>query len=159
MSPLNPFASALPGRIRLRHPALRNRDIHARVLDSLREFADIESNPAVGSMLLRFDPTDAELEARIRAEVAALLGPAEASPAEPGSETAATAPPPAPHGSRRRRRAKWELNRAAKIGAVASMALSLAALKSSRKLHAQAGVLSLALTLIHIVVHRRHVLR
>lgn len=151
MSPVNPFASVLPGRIRLRHPLLRDRDVRERVLDSLRPLADIASNPAVGSLLLRFDPTDGDREARIRAEVAAMFNTAEPS--------AAPDPAPAAHAPRRRRRAKWELNRAAKIGAVASMAVSLAALGSSRKLHAQAGVLSVALTLIHMLVHRRHMLR
>jgi hypothetical protein len=157
---LNPFASVLPGRIRLRHPVLRNRDVHARILESLQEFAEIESNPAVGSLLLRFDPTDRDMEARIRAEVAAVFGAAEPPAVEPASSAIADpAPTPALHAPRRRRRAKWELNRAAKIGAVASMAVSLAALTTSRKLHAQAGVLAVALMLIHMLVHRRHVLR
>jgi len=159
MNPLNPFASVLPGRIRLRHPVLRNRDVHARVLERLQGFADIESNPAVGSLLLRFDPKDRGMEARIRAEVAAVLGAAAPAADPPSAVIADPAPTSAPHAPRRRRRAKWELNRAAKIGAVMSMAASLAALRASRKLHAQAGVLAVALMLIHILVHRRHVLR
>jgi len=155
------FASVLPGRIRLRHPMLRNRKALAQFVERLGKFANVDSNPAVGSLLLRFDPADAEAKARIRAEVAAILGdldptrPAEAP--DPEEDPNEVPPPPGP--ARRRRAAKWELNRVAKIGSAAAMAVSLAALSSSRKLHAQAGALSVALMLAHIAVHWRRTFR
>ena len=154
----NLFASVLPGRIRLRHPVLRNRDLHVRTVERLRELADVESNPATGSLLLRFDPADADMETRIRAEVATFFGDVEPA-SEEVSEGDLDAAPRRTEGAGRRRAAKWELNRVAKLGSMASMAVSLAALGSSRKLHAQAGVLSVALMLAHIAVHWRRVPR
>ena len=50
---------------------------------------------------------------------------------------------------------KQDLNRLAKIGAVVSMAVSLAALGTSKKLHAQAGYVFVAMMLAHMAVHWR----
>ncbi|MCW2318062.1 hypothetical protein M2322_003629 [Rhodoblastus acidophilus] len=148
------FASDLPGRIRLRHPMLRNRDAHARFHDRLRELAEVESNPAAGSLLLRFDPADAGLNARIRAEIAALFGEAAPSSAPPSAAPERRSNAPVLNA-----RAKWEINRVAKIGAIAAMAFSIAALRSSRKLHAQAGALSVFLMLVHVAIHWRRAFR
>ena len=144
------FASVLPGRIRLRHPLLRDGARHAALSERLAALVAVEGNPRLGSLLLRFDPADSGMEARIRAEVAAAL---------PAPEPAAR---PVPHvGKRialpksRKAAAKWEINRAAKIGAIVSMAISLAALGTSKKLHAQAGFVFVAMMLAHMAAHWR----
>lgn len=143
------FVSVLPGRIRLRHALLRHAGRFRDLTMRLQPLAQVEGNPAIGSMLLRFDPADAGIEARIRAEVAASLPAEEAikprSPPHVGKRIALAAP----------HKAKWEINRAAKIGAVASMAVSLAALGTSRKLHAQAGALFVLMMLTHMAIHWR----
>lgn len=149
MDGVTAFVSVLPGRIRLRHPALRERARHAELTTRLQKLVQVEGNPALGSLLLRFAPDDDGMVARIRAEVAAVL---------PVSST--DQPRPRPHVGQRialtgPRKAKWEINRAAKIGAVVSMAVSLAALGSSKKLHAQAGAVFVAMMLAHMAVHWR----
>lgn len=142
------FASVLPGRIRLRHPLLRDVRRHAALTARLAPLAAIEGDAAVGSLLLHFDPAQRDMPARIRAELAAVWPKATAPQA------------PAPHRHKpRKNKAKWEVNRAAKIGAIVSMAVSLAALGSSRKLHAQAGVVFLGMMLTHMAVHWRRTLK
>ena len=145
------FVSVLPGRIRLRHPLLRDTGRHRALTARLLPLALVEGNPVIGSLLLRFDPADPGMETRIRAEVAAVLPIDPSAPASPrasphmGTRIAL----PQPH------KAKWQINRAAKIGAVASMAVSLAALGSSRKLHAQAGAVFVMMMLTHMATHWR----
>lgn len=146
MDHVNVFASVLPGRIRLRHAILRDRALHADLAGRLEKLVTVQGNPAVGSLLLSFDAADPGMESRIRAEVAAVL------------------PPPQPktvhHVGRRialprMKSTKQDMNRLAKIGAVISMAVSLAALGTSRKLHAQAGFVFVAMMLAHMAVHWR----
>lgn len=146
------FASVLPGRIRLRHPLLRDSRRHAALAARLAPLAAIEGDAAVGSLLLRFDPVQRDMPARIRAELAAVWPKAAVAP------TPALVPAPHRH-KPRKNKAKWEVNRAAKIGAILSMAVSLAALGSSRKLHAQAGVVFLGMMLTHMAVHWRRTLK
>lgn len=142
------FASVLPGRIRLRHPLLRDAKRHAALTARLAPLATLEGDAAVGSLLLRFDPALRDMPARIRAELAAVW-PQAAAPQVP-----------TPHRHKpRKNKAKWEVNRAAKIGAILSMAVSLAALGSSRKLHAQAGMVFLGMMLTHMAVHWRRTLK
>ncbi|PWC44238.1 HMA2 domain-containing protein [Azospirillum sp. TSO22-1] len=138
------IVSAVPGRIRLRHPTLRRSDHHRDVADRLAAVDGLrvaESNPAVGSLLVLYDPAaldPAEAEARVAA-VAGL---------DPGAAPAATpASAMRPMASR--------INRAAKIGMLGSMAATLAALTVGRRAHAGAGMLFVALMLVHIVNHRR----
>lgn len=137
--------SRLPGRIRLRHPALRAPARHQDLAARLERLGTVTGNPAVGSLLVRFDPADSSVGPRIDAVLADMLPVA-----------ATTAAPAAPGG---RRPLKRDINRAAKIGALLSLALSLAALPASRRLHAQAGAVFVALTLLHIGVHWRQTLR
>ena len=145
------FVSILPGRIRLRHPLLRDTSRHRDLTARLLPLVQVEGNPVIGSLLLRFDPTDTGMETRIRAEVATVL------PIDPSPPTTPRSSPhmgkrialPQPH------KAKWQINRAAKIGAVASMAVSLAALGSSRKLHVQAGAVFVMMMLTHMATHWR----
>lgn len=146
MDPVNVYASVLPGRIRLRHAILRDGMLHAELVQRLEKLVTVQADPAVGSLLLRFDAADHSMEARIRAEVAAIL---------PRPQ-----PKPVPHMGRRialprPKAVKQDLNRVAKIGAVVSMAVSLAALGTSKKLHAQAGYVFVAMMLTHMAVHWR----
>lgn len=145
MAAMNPFVSVLPGRIRLRHPLLRQAAVREALAERLRPLATVESHAATGSLLLRFDPADGELVGRLRSEVAAILpdAPTASAPALPRA------------GQRGRLKPKWRLNQAAKIGAIASMAVSLAALGSSRKLHARAGQVFLLMAATHIAMHWR----
>lgn len=145
------FVSVLPGRIRLRHALLRDATRHQTLTARLRSMVEVEGNVAIGSLLLRFDPTDTGMEVRIRAEVAMVL------PADPSAPTKPRSPP---HMGKRialaqPHKAKWQINRAAKIGAVISMAVSLAALGTSKKLHAQAGALFVLMMLTHMATHWR----
>ncbi|MFA6022394.1 MAG: hypothetical protein WC722_19215, partial [Rhodospirillales bacterium] len=92
-----------------------------------------------------FDRDDLAMESRIRAEVAAMLPTTSRPVPHVAQRIALTAP----------RKAKWEINRVAKAGAMASMAVSLLALGTSKKLHAQAGAVFVAMMLAHMAVHWR----
>lgn len=142
MADVNVFASVLPGRIRLRHPLLRDAARHRDLLARLRVLGQVDGDLAIGSLLLRFDPADSGMLARVQTAVAAVVPPAPPSV-------------PAVHRHSRHRALKWRVNRAAKVGAVAGMALSLAALRFSKRLHVQAGAASVALMLVHMAVHWR----
>ncbi|AVT81189.1 2 TMS putative copper chaperone [Rhodopseudomonas palustris] len=154
------FVSVLPGRIRLRHRMLRDRSRYAALDARLRALAAVDGDPAVGSFLLRYDPADTAMEARIRAEVAAVW-PTMASdgpqnPPAADAEVVATDPI-----ARLRRRAQTRstINRLAKVGALAGMTGTVAALGVSRKLHAQMGIVAIAATLTHLAVHWRRTFR
>jgi hypothetical protein len=150
----SPVASAVPGRIRLRHPLLRRhdrlRDAAAR-LTALDGVHVAESNPAVGSLLVLYDPAalvPATVEANVTAALESVLHPDEA-PAD--RSEAGPAPPRGGDGPDLKRR----INRAAKIGMMGSMATTLAALAVGKRLHAGAGTLFVALMLVHMTVQRR----
>lgn len=162
LSCVNVFVSVLPGRIRLRHAVLRDRARHAALCDRLRPLGDLESDAKVGSLLLRYDPADTAMEARVRAEVDAVLpgglglnqSNSYQGDAENGSSASDLVPP-----HRRGLRTRSRINRVAKVGALAGMAASLAALGVSRKLHAQIGVFAASMILTHVAMHWRRVLR
>ena len=155
------IVSRLPGRLRLRHPSWRG----APALSALRDeclgwdgVLEAEANPASGSLLLRFDATRlplAALEARLHDR----LGP------PPG---AARVPDRARDGGMGRAGSGWadrlpqpspQVNRVAKYGMLGSGALMLLALGVSTRLHAVAGGVYVALTLAHMLHHRRKLLR
>lgn len=142
------IVSAVPGRIRLRHPTLRRPDRHREVADRLVAVDGLrvaEGNPAVGSLLVLYDPAaldPAEAEARV---VAVAVPDSASAPA--AAPAPAARPMAQPVASR--------INRAAKIGMLGSMAATLAALTVGKRLHAGAGTLFVALMLVHIVNHRR----
>lgn len=151
MDGMTAFVSVLPGRIRLRHALLRDAARHRALTARLQPLAEVEGNVAIGSLLLRFDPTDTGMEARIRTEVSMVL------PADPSAPPKPRSPP---HVGKRialpqSHKAKWQINRAAKIGAVISMVVSLVALGTSKKLHAQAGALFVIMMLTHMATHWR----
>lgn len=146
----SPIVSALPGRIRLRHPALRSPSRHRELMDRLTALDGLrvaENNSAVGSLLVLYDPTRVErmaAEAQVTAAAAAVLELGDAAPPPPDAERKAAALLP-----------KWPINRVAKIGMLGSLAVSLAALGTGKRLHAGAGALFVALMLIHMAGHRK----
>jgi hypothetical protein len=160
---VNVFVSVLPGRIRLRHTLLRERSCHAELCNRLRALVDLESDPTIGSLLLRYDPADTAMEARIRAEVDAVLlavrSRGQTQTQDPDAHSTASENAPLVRHHPRRIHARSRINRVAKIGALAGMAASLVALGVSRKLHAQIGVLAVAMTLTHAAMHWRRTLR
>lgn len=150
----SPIASAVPGRIRVRHPLLRRMDRfqealgHLEALDAVRV---TESNPAVGSVLLSYDPaavTPEDARSQVEALLSAVLHPAEAPPVPDDPAPAAEIKPAAPE-------LKWRINRAAKIGMMGSMAATLAALGVGKRVHAGFGTLFVAFMLVHMTVQRK----
>lgn len=150
--PPSAIASAVPGRIRLRHPALRRAECHRALVERVTALDGLrvaEANAAVGSLLVLYDPAGLAApaaEAAVAAVAADVLGTQE----PPGDAPAPAAPPRPIRGS-----STWSVNRVAKIGMLTSMTATLAALTVGRRLHAGAGVVFLAFMLVHIAQHRR----
>ncbi|MDV7212067.1 HMA2 domain-containing protein [Azotobacter beijerinckii] len=139
------IVSALPGRIRIRDRALRDRARLARIEEALAGFEGIDSlqpNPRAGSLVLHFDAARVEIEALEAAVDAAI--------------DAELARPHAP----RRRSLKMQVNRGAKLGMLGSLAASLALAAAGKKSwHAVTGGLFVACLGVHLAVHRRSILR
>ncbi|TWA85701.1 hypothetical protein FBZ83_103293 [Azospirillum brasilense] len=150
----SPIASAVPGRIRVRHPLLRRTDRFQEALGRLESLDAVrvtESNPAVGSVLLSYDPavlTPDDARSRVEALLSAVLHPAEAVPPPDAPAPVADSKPAAPE-------LKWRINRAAKIGMMGSMAATLAALGVGKRVHAGFGTLFVAFMLVHMTVQRK----
>lgn len=148
--------SRVPGRIRVRHPALR---VRTRLTGLAAELAGwdgmivVEGNPSTGSLLLHYDALSrapAEMEARVAEAAAAAIGLS----AEP---PVALSKPAAPRKKPSRNNLR-QLNRAAKFGMMASLPLSLAALAVSKRAHAAAGAAFVALVIVHMTANRRYLL-
>lgn len=150
----SPIASAVPGRIRVRHPLLRRNDRYREALSRLEALDAVrvaESNPAVGSVLLTYDPAVLAADdawSQIEALLSAVLHPAETAPPQEASVSAVAGKPAAPE-------RKWRINRAAKIGMMGSMAATLAALGVGKRVHAGFGTLFVAFMLVHMTVQRK----
>lgn len=142
------LVSRLPGRLRLRHPAIKDAAVCRRLADEIAAWDGVVSSdgtPVTGGLLLIYDPArvvPADMEARVTALVDRECGTAETA----DRPSAAISPP--------FDRTLRQLNRPAKIGMLASLALSLAALPVSRRLHAVTGVLHLGLLSLHLARHR-----
>lgn len=166
------IASSIPGRIRLRHAALRRPErleLLARRLSDWPEALTLEPNARTGSLLLHYDASllaPAESERRCVAALQALLPqppspepatdstlqPAAQGPTTPAaaSTSAATA-----RGSRRVR-----ANRVAKRLMLASLLATLVlAAAGAKRWHIGAGLLFVHALGVHLWVHRRHLLR
>lgn len=139
--------SRIPGRLRLRHDVLRaperNRALRADVA-GWEGVVSVDGNPAAGSVLIHYDPAilpPAAIEARL----------AERLDAVPGTRRT--------HRHRRKNAAAWkDINVPVKAGMLASLAVSLLALGTSRRLHAGAGALYLGFLLLHLAAYRRTLL-
>ena len=146
----SPLASSVPGRIRLRDPALREPQRSARLKAALMEVGSmmtVEANPISGSLLLRYDVTQCDRTA-MEEKVMALTAH------EFGSCT--TRPRKRPAGRATARR----LNRFAKLSMLGCFPISLVfAAMGGKRLHAVTGVLFSLAMLLHLAIHRRHVLK
>ncbi|HRJ61479.1 MAG TPA: hypothetical protein PKZ97_13600 [Azospirillaceae bacterium] len=171
-------ASRLPGRLRLRGDALRrprrNQELRAQIA-AWEGVTAAEGNPATGGLLLRYDPArldPAELEAR----ALALIDPP--PPAPPQAPPAHVATPPHHYGAhshphrfpvKRPAAAKSGTNPGANpratarhltnIAMLATMAGSLAALAWGKKLHALIGMAHVGFLALHLLDHRRKLIR
>jgi hypothetical protein len=139
---MNPVASSIPGRLRLRAPALRAPETLARLaalLGALDASCRVETNPHCGSLLLRYDPTRL---AQSTAESAARAACPLANVA-PSAKT------------RRYTRASLRMNRYAKYGMLASLGASLVyAATGATRAHALTGAVFVACLGAHMAVHR-----
>lgn len=156
------IVSSIPGRLRLRHPLLRRAQQSNEVAARLRSIVgvlSVEANPATGSLLLHYDSARCD-RSSMETQVAATARFDDAAPfgmLPPQSETRPQ--PQAPSPSRKRGPGR-ELNRLAKVGMVVSFPVSLAfAAAGGKRLHALAGGVFTLLLLIHLAVHRHHLLR
>lgn len=153
-----PLASRLPGRLRLRDRALRGRALYDSLMAEFRGWpgvVSLEGSLTTGSILLHYDVeqvSQADMEAKVMAAIAPVLGTAEPVVSEAPAHVRAEAPA-------YRRALARRLNRYSKIGMMISLPLSLAALAASKRVHAGAGGLFVALMLVHMTVHRRHLLK
>jgi hypothetical protein len=154
---MNPIASSIPGRLRLRAPGLRNparlESLHAAIAKWSGVLA-VETNPKAGSLLVRYDVRHLErtrIEARAATAAAKVLG-THATKVGAGG-TAADA---RHHGGTPRVKA----NRWAKRGMLASLTVSLLlAAAGTKRWHALAGVAFMHALAVHLWAHRRHILR
>lgn len=152
------LAASIPGRLRLRDPCLHApacADAIASTLRAIPGVRTVESNLQAGSLRVLYADADrAMMEARVLAAVAPFL---------PSRHDDSRTPSDAPARERRssdRRRAGREWNRVAKLGMLASLPVSLAlAAGGAKKLHALTGGVFSALLLVHLAVHRRHLIK
>ena len=142
---MNRIVSAVPGRLRLRDAALRDSEKLERLRCTLAAFGgvqSVDSNHKAGSLVVRYDVASLEprrIEAQVEAAAAVELAK------------------PSPRGRKSRR---VQVNRYAKRGMLASLGVSLLLAAIGRKRwHALSGGLFVACLLVHLGVHRRHVLR
>ncbi len=168
------IASSIPGRIRLRHAALRRPERLERLARSLSDWPEaltLEPNARTGSLLLHYDPsrlTRAESERRCVAALQALLPqpPSPESSPEPALQPALQ---PAARGSAAaaasgaataRPSQRVRANRLAKRLMLASLLATLVlAAAGAKRWHTGAGLLFVHALGVHLWVHRRHLLR
>lgn len=150
------IASSIPGRIRLRHAALRNPGHLARLGETIGQWAHIHAvfpNARAGSLLVSYDAVAlAESDCARRCEDAmqAFL------PAPAAKTEAAPARPDKRGGGSPRVRA----NRVAKRGMLASLAASMAlAAVGAKRWHIGTGLVFLHALGVHLWVHRNNLLR
>lgn len=148
------IVASIPGRLRLRDKRLREPERCRALGDALRAVTgvvSVEIAPATGSVLVHYDPGRHSREALEQMAMAALEG---AFP--PPNPDAALIPRRGPYRWQRERR--W--NRAAKWGMLASFPVSLVLAAAGRKKwHAATGGVFSALLLVHLFVHRRHLIK
>ncbi len=142
------IASSTPGRIRLRHPSLRDPQRSERLplqVARWRHVREVRANPQAGSLIVRYDNeklNDASLARRLESSITKLGATPLKLPAKPGGTT------------------RVQANRWAKRGMLGSLAVSLVlAAAGQKRWHALSGGGFLASLAVHLWVHRRHILR
>jgi hypothetical protein len=152
---MNPVASSIPGRLRLRAPSLRAPKTLARLaaqLGALDVSCRVETNPCCGSLLLRYDTTRL---AQASVEAAALAWFAPASTGSPAPQSGRAQKPLRQKPLRHYTRTSLKLNRYAKYGMLASLGASLVyAATGATRAHALAGAVFVACLGAHMAVHR-----
>lgn len=153
MNPL--IASSLPGRLRLRHRALRDPEQLAKLRAALALWPGVlalEPNARAGSLLIHYDPLRPEPQPFDERAVTAaqdLLGIRSAG-AGVGHR----------HVDRPAGLPRVKVNRWAKQGMLASLAVSLAlAAAGSKTWHAIAGIAFLHGLAVHLWIHRQRLIR
>lgn len=146
------IVSSIPGRLRLRHPLLRRAQQSGDLAAKLRAIEGVlavDLKPAAGSLLVHYDRTRCDCT-WMETQVAAA--------SQFGEDAEGASSQPARRFSRRSSDREW--NRLAKLGMIASLPVSLAlAAAGSKKLHAIAGGVFTLLLLVHLAVHRRHLVK
>lgn len=144
------LASSAPGRIRLREPALREPQRRARLTAALMDLGGmmaVEANPVTGSLLLRYDVTHCDRTAM--EEKVVTLAAIEL-------DSCTTPPRKMPA----RRATARQLNRFAKLSMLGCFPLSLGFVAMGGKhLHAVTGVMFSLAMMVHLAIHRRHLLK
>lgn len=144
-SGMSRIVSSLPGRIRLRDKALCQMERLERlrgVLLGMDGVVTVDGKVKTGSLILHYDAMRVDVDTMEAAVDAAA-----------DSEFARPLP-------RRRQTHRVRINRYAKHGMLGSLAASLLFAAAGRKhWHAATGGLFVASLLVHLAVHRRHLLR
>lgn len=139
------IVSSVPGRIRLRDPALRQSDRLERLtvaLTALEGMLAVEGNVKAGSLILRYEAAGRDVEAI--EELVESLVDAEFSRPRPGLKPST----------------RVRLNRYAKRGMAVSLGASLAlAAAGYKRWHILTGGAFVACLAVHLAVHRRHLFR
>lgn len=139
------IVSSISGRIRLRDAGLRDPLRLERLNRSVKSFKGVltvEANRGAGSLVVHYDPAQID-HGRIEAQLEAMAG---AELARPVPE--------------RRRITRVQVNRYAKRGMLASLAVSLLlAATGQKRWHALSGAMFVACLMVHLATHRRHLVR
>ena len=154
------IVSSIPGRLRLR---VRDLDaeraatlpVAIEAIAALPGVREVTDNPRTASVLIHYDSRILS-QTSMETAVLTLLGAdhtiAPAVTEAAGVEAAKTRPP----------QATWRahINRGAKLGTMAAMAVSLLALLARyKRVHARAGILALVFASVHLYIQRRRLLR
>jgi len=175
------IVSSIAGRLRLRHPALRQLGRLAHLEQAVSGWPGVlawEGNAHTGSLLLHYDLSalaQTECERRARAALQELLAPPAQNETPPPATTPAWAASAAPAGAaatagaapaspasaaRPRGSTRVRANRWAKRGMLLSLAATLLlAAAGAKRWHTVGGLLFLHALGVHLWVHRRHVLK
>lgn len=139
------IVASIPGRIRLRDPALRQAARLARLAASLQTLAGVravDGNPGAGSIVIHYDAAAASVDAM----EAAIEQAAERALTEARSNY--------------RPSTRVRINRYAKRGMLLTLSTSLAlAALGQKRWHALAGGAFIGCLGVHLLVHRRNLLR
>ncbi len=157
------IVSSIAGRLRLRHPVLRQPRRLAQLEQELSAWPGVlvcASNAHTGSLLLHYDvtvlaPTECERRALAALQVLLPAGGVESGRVQGPTAPAQSPRPAGPKGSTRVRANRW-----AKRGMLLSLAATLLlAAAGAKRWHTVGGLLFLHALGVHLWVHRRHVLK
>lgn len=173
---MNCVASSLPGRIRLRHAALRNPDRLARLRQTIAHWPQVRvvsANEKAGSLLVSYDAValpENDCARRCEAALAELLPartevprvPAKLAPVVTEAVTASrsTRPRAAAPAASRSGAPRVRANRLAKRAMLATLAASLLlAALGAKRWHIWTGIAFMHALGVHLWVHRRNLVR